>query len=255
MRALLVLIGFAVNTSGVSAESMHVDGVVVNGALNALSVADLHEAIIATTSESVLGKPNALDVVDRSEVHVYYELRDLGWFPFRHVMVVQPDGRRRLEWLQVGRVVWDMPEAMSLIATADEVYVFPLTTPLKPHRDDGHLRLLVGEARQRIMRLLGNEKSWFHGLIDLIEIGVHIFLADIQRVGRQVKGKDLRLARGVVHDDDRGDAGRIPLKIFVEKHFRRVVHDKILRRVLPDRLKERSRVYHRIPQGPSGRGF
>jgi hypothetical protein len=55
------------------------------------------------------------------------------------------------------------PPVLALIRTADEVYVFPVLTPLKPHRDDVHLRLLASEARQKIARLLGERQNWWHG--------------------------------------------------------------------------------------------
>ena len=62
------------------------------------------------------------------------------------------------------------PEVQHLIRTADEVYIFPVTTPLKPHRNDKHMRLLVGDARQQIVRLLGNAKNWCQCLFDLVVV-------------------------------------------------------------------------------------
>jgi hypothetical protein len=56
------------------------------------------------------------------------------------------------------------PDVLRLIRSAETVYVFPVTSPLKPQRDDRHMRLLGPEARKDIVQLLGNEGSWWHGL-------------------------------------------------------------------------------------------
>ena len=57
----------------------------------------------------------------------------------------------------------DDPPILALIKTSDEVYVFPVTTPLKPHRDNTRLRLLGAEAKQKIARLLGDRQNWWQG--------------------------------------------------------------------------------------------
>jgi hypothetical protein len=62
------------------------------------------------------------------------------------------------------------PEVLHLIRTADEIYVFPVTTPLKPHRNDKHMRLLVGDARYQIVRLVGNAKNWCQCVFDLVVV-------------------------------------------------------------------------------------
>ena len=56
------------------------------------------------------------------------------------------------------------PDVLRLIRSAEKVYVFPVTSPLKPQRDDRHMRLLGPQAREGIGQLLGNEASWWHGL-------------------------------------------------------------------------------------------
>jgi hypothetical protein len=56
------------------------------------------------------------------------------------------------------------PDVLRLIRTAETIYVFPVTSPLKPQRDDRHMRLLDPEARHGIVQLLGNDASWWHGL-------------------------------------------------------------------------------------------
>ena len=63
-----------------------------------------------------------------------------------------------------------VPELLHLIRTADQVYVFPLKSPLKPNRDDKHLRFLAPDARRKVARLLSDERSWFQGFDDRISI-------------------------------------------------------------------------------------
>ena len=40
--------------------------------------------------------------------------------------------------------------ALPFMHRAEKVYVFPVTTPMEPHRDDKHLRLLGHEAAHSI---------------------------------------------------------------------------------------------------------
>jgi len=56
------------------------------------------------------------------------------------------------------------PDVLRFIPSAEAVYVFPVTSPLKPQRDDRHMRLLGPEARHGIVQLLGNYENWSHGL-------------------------------------------------------------------------------------------
>ena len=84
-----------------------------------------------------------------------------------------------------GRVIWDIPEALHLIRTADEVYIMPVTCTTKkhraevkgtylsltPHGDYKRLRLLGADARRKLGRLLGSQSSWFHGFDNTISIG------------------------------------------------------------------------------------
>jgi hypothetical protein len=56
------------------------------------------------------------------------------------------------------------PDVLRFIRSAEAVYVFPVTSPLKPQRDDRHMRLLGPEARHGIVQLLGNYENWWHGL-------------------------------------------------------------------------------------------
>lgn len=67
-----------------------------------------------------------------------------------------------------GRVVWDIPEAMRLIKTADQVYVFRVTVTankkgeVTPHGDYKHARAIGADARRKLGRLLGKDSSWCH---------------------------------------------------------------------------------------------
>jgi hypothetical protein len=62
-----------------------------------------------------------------------------------------------------------VPEALRLIRTADEVYILPVTLAenrkhfVEPLGDYKHLRRLDPVACRKLQRLLGAEKSWFHG--------------------------------------------------------------------------------------------
>jgi hypothetical protein len=76
-----------------------------------------------------------------------------------------------------GRVIWDIPEAMRLIRTADQVYVMPVKlsekrhraeisgtyTTVTPHGDFKRARQIVDrDARRKLQRLLGKDSSWCH---------------------------------------------------------------------------------------------
>jgi hypothetical protein len=143
-----------------AAESPRVDDVPVMGELHDLSVADIHDAIVAFAPEGK-GKPSEIEVISDSEIRAYFELRDLGWVSMHRVWVHQPTATV-LRWLIMGRSTWDNPEALRVMRSAEEVYVFPVATPLAPHRDDAHMRLLDKEARESLERLLGDERNWCH---------------------------------------------------------------------------------------------
>jgi hypothetical protein len=69
-----------------------------------------------------------------------------------------------------GRVVWDIPEALRLIRSADEVYVFPVTVistsrstgEVAPRGDYKRVRAIDADARRKLGRLLGSDSSWCH---------------------------------------------------------------------------------------------
>ena len=67
-----------------------------------------------------------------------------------------------------GRAVDDIPEALHLIRTADQVRVFRVTVTanrkgiVTPHGDYKHARSIDAEARRTLGRLLGRYSSWCH---------------------------------------------------------------------------------------------
>jgi hypothetical protein len=70
----------------------------------------------------------------------------------------------RLAWAAEPQAIDDSPEVLRFIENAERVYVFPVTSPLNPERDDAHMRLLGPEARHVIVELLGRYENWYHGL-------------------------------------------------------------------------------------------
>ena len=137
-------------------------GVKVYGRTYKISDADLREAMAAYESTRE-AKPVAVEVINHNEIHVWSEDRERGWLPVQRHEWHEQDGTVGLKWVVFGRVIWDIPLALKLMGTAKSVYVFPVTTPFKPHRDDRRLRLLGEEARISLERLLGNEANWLHG--------------------------------------------------------------------------------------------
>ncbi len=77
----------------------------------------------------------------------------------------------------LGRAIEDIPEALRLIRTADDVYVLPVTLTedrerrVTPRGDFRHLRPVGADARRKLQRLLGTERNWFHGWDDTISGG------------------------------------------------------------------------------------
>jgi len=143
---------------------MHVDGVLVYGKVHDVSVADIREILADDSSKTYA----ALEVVGSNEIHAHLETKDLGWVPMRHDEVREPDGHKVLKWEPDGVSLPDNPAAMRLIRTAREVYVFPVTTPLEPRRDDKQMRLLGIKAREALVRLLGDKQSWLDGFDDTV---------------------------------------------------------------------------------------
>jgi hypothetical protein len=59
--------------------------------------------------------------------------------------------------------------ALPFVHRAEAVYVFPVTTPMEPRRNDKHLRLLGPRAAQSIVQVLGKERNWYNGLYTIVE--------------------------------------------------------------------------------------
>jgi hypothetical protein len=56
-----------------------------------------------------------------------------------------------------------------VIASAEEVYVFPYTSSANPKPDLRHLRALDPPARDTLKRLPGDSRNWFQGFLDIAE--------------------------------------------------------------------------------------
>jgi len=80
-----------------------------------------------------------------------------------------------------------MPEAFRVIRDADEVYVFPITTPREPRVDEKHLRLLDPAAGEKLQRLLSDERNWLHGFDN--RIWIDPLPTDVGLVFRQGKNE------------------------------------------------------------------
>ncbi len=122
---------------------MRVDGVRVYGRMHDVSVGDIRAAIadfVSTSSDK--RKPAALEVLSSIEMRAYEKTHDWGWVAIRRFPRGDPDHRNEFAWITWKRAIDDAPDFLRFIKSANEVYVFPVATPLKPHRDDKHLRLL-----------------------------------------------------------------------------------------------------------------
>ena len=147
---------------------MRVDGVRVYGMIHEVSTGDIHAAIadfVSTSSDK--NKPAALEVVSRTEMRAYSKARDWGWVAVLRIPRGDLGHRNEFAWVAWGISIGQTPDALRLIRNAEEVYIFPVRNPLKPHRDDKHLRLLTAEARRKVCDLLGDERSWWQGMYEL----------------------------------------------------------------------------------------
>ena len=176
MRRLLFVIAIGAAHLVIASESMHVDGVLVYGRVRDVSVVDIREAIAESTDkESSLGrakKPRALEIINSKEMRAYSQERDLGWIAVRRVNyahAITPFPPDAPKWLPEGLVAYDA-NVLRAIRSSDEVYVFPVTTPLKPHRDDKRLRLLGRTAHRQILRLLSPRQNWYKGGYHLLVV-------------------------------------------------------------------------------------
>jgi hypothetical protein len=175
MRAALIVIA-VITMLPCGSDALTVDGVPVYGRVHDVSARDVREAIKEHGDEPAV----CVDVVSRSEMHIYYRSRELGWIPSDHHQAVH--GSPRLAWSSGWGDVTQRPDILNFIRTAHEVYIFRvkftrLASPgdkgywSVPHRAGQHLRSLDGEARRQIVRLLSREANWFHGFNDFVLIG------------------------------------------------------------------------------------
>jgi hypothetical protein len=169
MRALLIFLGIVAGAHGIAGEPLRVEGVKIDGNVHEVSVNDIHDAL-ASLSLGSSKELASLEVVGRSEIHAHLQNEDLGWIPVRLVEVNEPDGHSAMEWHAGALVFWGRPEAMRLVKTAEEVYVFPVATPLSPHRGK-QLRLLDAAARKALGHLLGDKTNWLHGFDNRTRVG------------------------------------------------------------------------------------
>lgn len=163
MRTLLFGFGIAIVIQASAGTPARVDGIDVYGKLSEVSETDIHD-VLTEYSRIESTTPSAIEVVSNSEVRVHPQSPDRGWIPMRHLPMHYPDGRIVPTWISRMFVIWEIPEALHLIGSAKDVYVFPVPIAFKPHMDNSHLRLLDVEARVSLERLLGNKESWFHGI-------------------------------------------------------------------------------------------
>jgi hypothetical protein len=158
MRTLVMLFIAAGATFAHANDALRVDGVPVYGRVRDVELRDIRSAIGVGASHGSVFK---VEVLGRRDINVH--LRNIGyihaWRPIDdHTWAFGPSPAMR------------DPEVLCLINRADEVYIFPVTTPSKPHRNDKRMRLLIGQPRREIVRLLGKEKNWYQGSYSLIAL-------------------------------------------------------------------------------------
>lgn len=144
-----------------------IDGVEVSGLIGDVSLADVLQAIAAFKD---IGLQNlaAATVINKDEIHGYVRNRDLGWFTAKRTTFVWPDRSEHQGWDAYGQGLPYYSAALLCIRAAQQVYIFPVTTPADPHRDDKRLRLLAALARSQLVDVLGPKQNWLVGLNDLM---------------------------------------------------------------------------------------
>jgi hypothetical protein len=165
MRAPLIVSLLAAVSVADAGGATRVDGVPVYGKIHDVPVGEIRQAIDAATDRTKIPptKPRAMTVISRNEMRAYQPERDLGWKPVRG----EPDGRNHLVWTLWVPGVEDTPEALRLIKSSAEVYVFPSPAGAEPRRDDKHMRPLGREPRRQLAALLGQRSHWYSGFYSL----------------------------------------------------------------------------------------
>jgi hypothetical protein len=148
-------------------ETMRVDGVPVYGKVHAVETVDLRNALKIGENRGGVAK---LEVLGPADIKVYLRPPDRGYVVAGRFAGIQRDGTRSHDWSWAGPYMSD-PEVSELIRKADDLYIFPLLTPRKPHRDSKRMRLLGGDARREIIRLLSSEQNWCQCTYNIVTIG------------------------------------------------------------------------------------
>ena len=63
----------------------------------------------------------------------------------------------------------ESPENLRFMRNTEAVYVFPVTNPSKPRRDDKHLRLLDSKARAQLLQVLADPRNWNTGFFTILQ--------------------------------------------------------------------------------------
>ena len=165
MRAPLIVSLLAALSAADAAAATRVDGVAVFGRVKDVPVAEIRQAIDTATDRTKIPpkKPRAIEVVSRTEIRAYRPERDLGWIPMRGGLV-----NNHCVFTMWASGVEDTPEALRLIRSSEQVYVFPFRAGAEPRRDDKHMRPLGREARRHLASLLGKRSNWYSGFYNLV---------------------------------------------------------------------------------------
>ena len=160
MRSIVIIALSIAFGSVAAAGSVQIDGITVYGRLQDVSQAEIREAI---DGNGPIDKPHEIEVISSSEMHAYYSTRELGWTPVRRI----PTAWKTYVWRPWGLSVYE-PNVLQIIRTAEKTYIFPVPNPLKPHRDNEHLRILDGDAQKKLVRLIGDQHKWWQQAYHLV---------------------------------------------------------------------------------------
>jgi hypothetical protein len=168
MRTVFILILSLLASQAIAGEPMTVDGVVVSGRTDEVSVADIRSAIKGFTYVGSQTPPASLTVLDKDHMRGYSQSRDVGWFSIDRTISIQPDGSQSPgPWNASGVWLPEDKQALGLIRSAKQVYVFPIATPLDPHRDDAYMRLLDKDELADLADMLEDNDVWLQGFDDM----------------------------------------------------------------------------------------